>query len=179
MEDGDIWSERERATVVSGLLGGRRQRVCIGKEKSDWARVQKGVAQGSILGPLLFTIYVNDLPNKAEKCQIKQYADDTTMSYAADTVGELEDVLEKELNSIDRWVDRNHLKLNVKKTQLLLLGRKSRMHQLDSVKVSLNSENLSRKRTVKCLGVWADMEGPCNSIEKEVFLWASKAEEVA
>ncbi len=125
-------------------LSGRRQRVCVEKEESDWARAQKGVPQGSILGPLLFTIYVNDLPNEAEKCQIKQYADDTTMSYAADTVGKLEDVLEKELNSIDRWVDRNRLKLNVKKTQLLLLGRKSRMHQLDSVgKVSLNGENLS------------------------------------
>ncbi len=54
----------------------------------------------------MFTIYVNDLPNEAEKCQ---YADDTTMSYAADTIGELEDVLEKELDSIDRWVDRNRL----------------------------------------------------------------------
>ncbi len=53
------------------------------------------------------------------------------------------------------------------------------MHQLDSLKVSLNGENLSRKRTVKCLGVWVDDGLKCNSIEKEVFLWASKAEEVA
>ena len=137
-------------------LTGRRQRVCVGDEKSSWTNIHKGVPQGSILGPLLFTMYVNDLPKAVSQCNVKQYADDTTMFHAANSASELEAVLEKDLNSVCQWVDENKLKLNVKKTQLLLLGRKGRAQELEDVNVTLNGEQLSRSRTVKCLGVSID-----------------------
>ena len=60
-------------------LTGRRQRVCLGEAKSGWTDIKRGVPQGSILGPLLFTIFVNDLPKIIGKCDMKQYADDTTI----------------------------------------------------------------------------------------------------
>jgi hypothetical protein len=63
-------------------LTGRRQRVCVGEEKSGWTNIMKGVPQGSILGPLLFTIYVNDLHKVVSQSEVKQYADDTTMFHA-------------------------------------------------------------------------------------------------
>ena len=71
-------------------LTGRRQRVCAGDEKSSWTNIHKGVPQGSILGPLLFTMYVNDLPKAVSQCHVKQYADDTTMFHAANSASELE-----------------------------------------------------------------------------------------
>ena len=137
-------------------LTGRRQRVCVGDEKSSWTNIHKGVPQGSILGPLLFTMYVNNLPKAVSQCNVKQYADDTTMFHAANSASELEAVLEKDLNSVCQWVDENKLKLNVKKTQLLLLGRKGRAQELEDVNVTLNGEQLSRSRIVKCLGVSID-----------------------
>ena len=56
-------------------LTGRRQRVCVGDEKSEWTNIKRGPPQGSILGSLLFTLYVNDLPIAVRQCQMKQYAE--------------------------------------------------------------------------------------------------------
>ena len=61
--------------------------------------------QESILGPLLFTMYVNDSPKAVHQFQMKQYANDSTMSHAASSASELEAVLEKDLNDVAHWVD--------------------------------------------------------------------------
>ena len=81
-------------------LTGRRQRVCVGDEKSSWTNIHKGVPQGSILGPLLFTMYVDDLPKAVSHSQVEQYADNTTMFHAANSASEFEVVLEKDLNNV-------------------------------------------------------------------------------
>ena len=64
-------------------LGGRKQRVSLNGEVSQWNDVKRGVPQGSILGPLLFNVFVNDLPDIVEHSTINLYADDTTI-YVAD-----------------------------------------------------------------------------------------------
>ena len=61
----------------------RKQRVCLDGSRSDWTEVKKGVPQGSILGPLLFLLYVNDLPRTIQNSTVMQYADDTTMTVVA------------------------------------------------------------------------------------------------
>ena len=81
-----------------GYLSGRRQRVCtVGEAKSKWTEVKRGVPQGSILGPLLFIFYVNDLPQIVQNSSVKQYADDTTMTLVAKDVAALEKGLERDL----------------------------------------------------------------------------------
>ena len=87
---------------------------------------------------------------------MKQYADDTTMSHAANSASELKAMLEKNLNDVAQWVDENKLMLNAKKTQLLLLGRKGRAQELEDVSVTMNGEQLPRSRMIKCLGVSLD-----------------------
>ena len=76
------------------------------------------------------------------------------MSHTAVSASELEFSLNRDMEGITKWMDKNRLKLNVKKTQLLLLGRRSRAHE--SVKVIMNGEQLIRSGMVRYLGVWID-----------------------
>ena len=85
---------------------------------------------------------MNDLPKAVCQCQLKHYADDTTMSHAANSASELKVVLEKDLNDVPQWVDENKLTLNAKITPLLLLRRKVRAQELEDVSVPLNGEQL-------------------------------------
>ena len=80
----------EERKWFEGYLDGRRQRVLVGNAKSCWNDVRRGVPQGSILGPLLFILYVNDLPNNIQYCRVRQYADDTTLSCMCSDVSDLE-----------------------------------------------------------------------------------------
>ena len=69
----------------------RKQRVCVGDEFSAWSEIKRSVPQGSILGPLFFTLYVNDLPQMVKQGEVRQYADDTTLSLACKDTYDLEE----------------------------------------------------------------------------------------
>ena len=138
-----------------GYLSGRKQRVCVRNAKSK-IEVQRGVPQGSILGPLLFIVYVNDLPQVIQNCAVTQYADDTTMTLVANDVNSLERKLDEDLQHVMKWADDNKLKMNTRKTQLLLLSRKRREREMSRAIVSMNKEVIERSRSVKCLGVKLD-----------------------
>ena len=137
-------------------LDGRRQRVCIGAVQSAWSDIRRGVPQGSILGPLLFTIYVNDLPQAVVQSKVRQYADDTTMYCASDSSAALSGGLSADLARVADWVEQNGLKLNEAKTQMLLLSRRRRAKELEDVVVTLRGQEVTRSDKVKYLGVWID-----------------------
>ena len=80
---GQYGTRGEELEWFDGYLSGRRQRICIGEANSNWTDDKIGVQQGSILGPLLFILYVNDLPQIIQNSSVKQYADDTTMTLVA------------------------------------------------------------------------------------------------
>ena len=75
-----------------------------------------GVPQGSILGPLLFVIFVNDLPSVVEECTINLYANDTAIYSAHGDPGELNRRIQEDLQRVAEWITRNGLRMNVNKT---------------------------------------------------------------
>ena len=118
--------------------------------------MKRGVHQGSILGPLLFILYVNDLPQSVQKSSVKQYADDTTISLSAEDINTLREGLEDDADNVMKWAENNGLKLNTKKTQLPLIGRKKRERELAQVRVLMGKEEVERSKCAKCLGVMLD-----------------------
>ena len=75
---------------------------------------------------------------------MRQYADDTSLAHVSSDVQELERGLTDDLENVAKWVDANRLKLNMKKTQLVLMSRKRRKNELDSVCVKLDDQEVTR-----------------------------------
>ena len=125
---------------------------------SEWAEISTGVPQGSILGPLLFVIFVNDLPRVVEKCTVNLYADETAIYSAHRDPGELNRRVQEDLQRVVEWITRNGLRMNVNKTQLLVLNRKGKQSIADSVQVNIGDSRLQKQDCVKYLGVSIDKD---------------------
>ena len=105
-------------------LSGRLQCVRIGAETSSLQGISHGVPQGSILGPALFTIYLNNIPSIPDMCSLESYVDDSKL-YLSFPVAEASNVIQqinKDLKKIASWCCYNSLLINPEKTKLLVLG---------------------------------------------------------
>ena len=98
--------------LVRSYLCNRKHRVKLGPHRSEWANTNKGVPQGSILGPLLFNIFINDIFNVLNKSTLYNYADDSTLSYSHENADTLIQVLQCDCSAILKWFDRNQMKAN-------------------------------------------------------------------
>ena len=113
------------------------------------------VSQGSILGPLLFSIYMNDLPSVVHGCQLNMYADDMELHCSNGDLLLAEHCLQNDLNSIEFWLRTNRLSLNVGKSHIILIGSRQKLRDSDLC-VSINGRQLSRVPSRKYLGVYID-----------------------
>lgn len=89
---------------------------------SESEQISTGVPQGSNLGPLLFLLYINDLPNCLDSSVPALFADDNNLSISGVTTCEIEEKLEIDLNHVHWWLLANKLTLNVQKTEYMLIG---------------------------------------------------------
>ena len=109
---------------VHSYLFARRQRVCLRGSNSSWSYITSGVPQGSVLGPLLFNIFISDLP----KCIISQncsYADDLKLFYPSF----LSNTIQQDLNRIEAWTSKNGLDLNPDKCVVMHFGHGNPFHR--------------------------------------------------
>ena len=138
-------------------LSDRKQQTFIDGVQSDFCNITCGIPQGSILGPLLFTIYINDLPSCNLFSKPRMYADDTTLTTSAEDPCVLEHKMNYDMNLIQSWLSANKLTLNVKKTKYVLIGSQFKLSQINSdFTVKVNNTPLERVIKQKFLGVQID-----------------------
>ena len=101
-----------------------------------------GVPQGSILGPLLFPIYVNDLPNCLEHCQVVMYAGDTVIYLSVNSCQNIEYQLNADLTNLAKWFNNNYFTLNTSKSKFALSGGDRRLQTCQGIKLVTDHENL-------------------------------------
>ena len=136
-------------------LSNRKQYVFYNGVSSNMAFSTCGVPQGSVLGPLLFLIYINDLPNISSKLSFFLFADDTNIYYESANLVELEDTINKELKILSTWLNVNRLALNVSKTNFVIF-RSPKRPLNHNVTLIMNRKAIEQKDHVKYLGVLMD-----------------------
>lgn len=126
--------------LIENYLTGRKQYVEIDNLKSNYLPLSTGVPQGSILGPLFFLIYVNDLAKASKLFSFVVYADDTTLSATIRTFLDSEVPYEikvnKELDKIAMWIELNKLSLNISKTKFMVFHNKQKKVNLPKLSIS-------------------------------------------
>ena len=140
-------------------LTGRRQYVRIGSAYSNTLPITHGVPQGAILSPLLFCIYLNDLPTAPTFCNLESYVDDSKlfMSFPLVELDAAIEKLEQDLHSVAQWCCENHLLINPDKTKLLFLGTRQMLSRLpEDPRVVFLGKTLKPTDSAKDLGVFLD-----------------------
>ena len=141
--------------MFKSYLNNRKQSVIIDQSSSDLLQITCGVPQGSVLGPLLFLIYINDLPLISNKLHFFLFADDTNIYYESPDLLNLEKTINKELKKLYQWLCSNRLALNIDKTNFVLF------HSIQKpitkpVTLLINRKAIKQANFVKYLGVLID-----------------------
>ena len=129
-----------------------------------WTKTVVGVPQGSVLGPLLFNIYLNDLFLFLEETEVCNYADDTTIYTCGPNVENVLAKLENDALVISEWFPNNRMKLNEDKCNLMIFGGKS-----NEVSVKIGEASVKESKEEKLLGIIFDQTLSFNPISHGVF----------
>ena len=140
-------------TLIKSYLYNRKQRVKIGNTTSNWTTAVKGVPQGSILGPTLFNIFINDLLLTHMNSTIYNYADDNTLSITGEHIDDIKSTLEADAKIAITWFDNNMMKANPSKFQIMFIGK--HITSLDH-QIKLNEFTLQASHSIFILGIDID-----------------------
>ena len=139
----------------SSYLSDRTQFVSINGFNSDYKTVKYGVPQGSVLGPLLFLIFINDLNIAIKNSETFHFADDTCLLNIKDSIKKINKVVNKDLKFLIQWLHANKISLNVAKTEVIIFRRKKKQLDFD-LNLKICGKKLQASSYVKYLGIYLD-----------------------
>ena len=150
--------DRNSVRWFESYLSSRTQVCNVNGYLSNAREIKLGVPQGSLLGPLLFLLYINDLPNALCEGQPRMYADDTSISFTAPHKSGLQSVINEDLKNVNVWLKANKLSLNVAKTEFMVIGSRQRlMVNSDAViHIHIEDKEIKQVETSKSLGLTID-----------------------
>lgn len=160
-------------------LSERTQQVKLCNVFSEKRNIEFGVPQGSILGPLLFVLFINDLPLYIKNCTTDLYADDSTLHLSGKNVYMLEKEMQNELNSVEVWCRENNMYINTSKSKCMLIGTKPKLSTIEiQPRLEIFSEFLNVSACEKILGIQIDanliwkeqIDMICKNISSRIYL---------
>ena len=161
-----VYSLSENAlNLTDDYLSNRKQCVKVGNYFSTWQNIYKGVPQGSILGPVLFNVFLNDIFNFVKEYKLYNYADDNTLSHSGPDLDGLVKSLEKESAILIDWFANNKMKANPDEFQAIAIGNKSKN---GDIKFNLDGNEILCENEVKLLGVTIDCQLKFNTHISEI-----------
>lgn len=161
-------------TWIASFLHNRKQRVCLGASYSEWAPVTSGVPQGSVLGPLLFNLFVDDIDDVLHPdVKIKKFADDTKLYiiYNKSMSAAAAEKLQLSLNAVTAWCNKWLMQLNITKCTSMFFGVRN-----PCIPYLLNGTALTITQTTRDLGVTVSN---CGRVSQQCSTVATKARRVS
>ena len=141
-------------TYLKSYLSNRSQFVQIQSSLSPLLPIHCGVPQGSVLGPILFLLYINDLPNACSHNIPIIFADDTTLTFTSNSLLTLKSHINEDLNSLFNWLTANKLTLNISKTNYILFSHP--LTPIPPLSLLINQQQIQKVHETTILGVIID-----------------------
>ena len=135
--------------LMKSYLSNRCQFVTLGGQQSDLSSITCGVPQGSVLGPLLFLLYINDLVNCSNLGNIRIFADDTSIFITGTNVTEIINTSEIVMSQIHKWFLANKLTLSTDKSCFIIFRTTQSHHNQIPDELNFNGIQIKRERSVK------------------------------
>ncbi|KAI2667398.1 putative RNA-directed DNA polymerase from transposon BS [Labeo rohita] len=143
----------------NSYLHNRKQCVVIQGKQSDLFIQERGIPQGSILGPLLCSIFIKDLPLAFSYCSVHLYADDTVIYISNPYLTQIQNLLQSDFNALQEWLHSNNLLLNAKSHTMVFDTKRMFKQKSNDIKIMCNDGTyLHRVDQIKYLGLWLDPE---------------------
>ena len=157
-------------------LSERSQVTSINDSVSSPLPMSVGVPQESILGPLLFILYINDLPSLDLQSKVILHADDTVLYYSSKDIKDLENKLNADLVVLSKWFYDNLLTINISKCKFVLFGSNQRLKKVQDINIHVDQQEIENAKSFKYLGViikqnmcWADhVDYLCTKVSQRI-----------
>ena len=143
---------------VKSYLTERKQRVLANDTYSSYQTVTQGVPQGSVLGPLFYIVYANDLARIIKNCKIAMYADDAVLYISHPNNDIAVQRMQEDLDSLSRWCHDNSIMANTDKTKIMMFGSTNMLNKLTPFELRLEGKVLQRVTSYKYLGITLDSQ---------------------
>ena len=138
---------------LRSYLSQRLQQTSVGDALSSKRNVTIGVPQGSVLGPLLFLVFINDLPLSVKYSKTILFADDTAIYFSGKNCNEIQNKMNEDFVLVKKWLNDHRMTLNITKSKFVVVGGKQQLKLFQDLTLKIEEDELSRESSYKYIGI--------------------------